>query len=245
MPLRSRVRSKRSIFSIENPDSSIFWLTKWARRAEAIPGAKPVRFHQCMHGGSRKAARRWLTNLPELARLEAPCDGKHTHAPWGACKADQAWVFATTHEAEYPRLLWEREAQATRDAAQRIGITLSQQGANTEAPRMLAKTRIEAGRQPRGNNYPHLIPEFRLTIAATVEDKNLARWGIRKGDCVKQTGHEWCEAPAGSKILSVESLKSEGGGCRSTVRIGIYHTPCGVQPKDDTTAPPVRSRVYG
>ena len=82
-----------------------------------------------------------------------------------------------------------------------------QQGTNVEAPRRVTKQRIEAGKQPRGNRYPHIIPEFRITVEAVVDDDTVTRWGIRKGENVKESGHMWCDAAVGPKRLSVESGK--------------------------------------
>ena len=67
--------SKGAGFSIEAPASSVMWAVRWVQPLIALAGSFFVQYDNCMQDGHRKIRRKWLTNVPELARLEAECDG--------------------------------------------------------------------------------------------------------------------------------------------------------------------------
>jgi hypothetical protein len=89
-------RRLRIYYCIENPGNSLFWVIPWVHKEAQFrePSNKQiilldtdedidVRYHACMHGGTRNKNQRLRTNLSQLEQLQAICDNKHTHAPWG------------------------------------------------------------------------------------------------------------------------------------------------------------------
>ena len=84
-----------------------------------------------------------------LMNLSLLCDGKHTHAQWGALKKPGGG-FATAEERNYPKLFCNRIA---RKAARDLGIQKKKKEVSG------VESRIGAGIQPR-RAHNDLVPEF-------------------------------------------------------------------------------------
>ena len=184
-----------------------------------------VDFHQCMWGGERPKASRWVTNLPELAALKKQCDGKHTHRPWGAVLGDGGWGFHTADEAEYPAALCVQVASCLQAGLRRLGVEVTQPAPYHLAPGAPSRQRAlqaAAGRQPRGRRYPPLIPEYKETRTVSVVNRTWSRLKGAVGNKFDQLeSQELFGIDAHTCVLKCDS---EVGGDRVAVTLGLYFT---------------------
>jgi hypothetical protein len=99
--------------------------------------------------------------------LALQCDKNHDHAPWGVAKSDASsqWHFATSEEAEYPRLLCQRIADVLCHIAVRKSFTppAAQCTRPSDVP-INKRRRLAAFRQPQGHSVPPLISEFQEIV---------------------------------------------------------------------------------
>ena len=158
-----------TIVTIENPRRSHFWNLKCVKRLIRKLQLKPIEFQQCMHGGMRDKWTMFMTNRPDcFAELAKTCDQAHDHLPWGIYFAEDSWKFQTAEEAAYPQLLCDRIANIVRIDLERRGVCFVNPKPSKKKS-MLSKTRAaQAGKQPRGNLLPHLIPEFKQIVQLDV-----------------------------------------------------------------------------
>jgi hypothetical protein len=78
-------------------------------------------FDNCCHGGTRKKATSWWSNVDWFTSLAAQCDDSHYHQKWNAEIVDGRVVFPTHLEAAYPVLLCERLATIAKLKALELG----------------------------------------------------------------------------------------------------------------------------
>ena len=104
--------------SIENPANSWTWavfvallVRDYDDSAKRLYNSlQPVLFHSCCHGGQRKKATQWLSTPDLFASLAAECQGDHPHEPFSVSRSADGWLFDTSLEAAYPKLLAQRVA---------------------------------------------------------------------------------------------------------------------------------------
>ena len=100
--------AKGELFSLENPETSIFWFLAEAILLRSMSNVFDVCFSQCIHGGTRPVRRRWLTNMESLVKLAGQCPGVsdlHVHASFQISRSPTGWKFDTAEEATYPEIL--------------------------------------------------------------------------------------------------------------------------------------------
>ena len=87
-------------WSIENPASSLMWLTKpFCKLMQLLQDEiLGVTFHTCMFNAPRKKQTALWTNVEWLRQMERHCDGSHEHLPWGLTESG---TFATAEECAY------------------------------------------------------------------------------------------------------------------------------------------------
>eukprot|EP00435_Cladocopium_sp_Y103_P052871 s482_g16.t1 len=128
-------------WTLEQPQRSLFWLTKfWASVLEVVTPIY-VTFQACMFGGQRPKKTTIAGDIEEMQELQCECNGQHTHLPWGRTPHG----FATADEVEYPLELCKRWAAIvfrviTRDSSLAIPVLPSHPD---------KKARALAGRQTR------------------------------------------------------------------------------------------------
>ncbi|CAE7224123.1 unnamed protein product [Symbiodinium sp. CCMP2592] len=103
--------------SLENPSRSWLWsalraMAEESQRVHLLAQLEECIFDSCMHGGRRKKSTKILGSPGLFSSLRASCDSSHTHAPWTVDPTASGPRFATAEEAQYPRLLCLRMAQA-------------------------------------------------------------------------------------------------------------------------------------
>ena len=193
-----RHKNKR-LFSLENPDTSYFWLVPLAIVLLMMPGVKCVIFAQCLHGGSRPVMRRWVSNIPGMETLAGGCPGQsktHVHLAFGAAKQSGIWKFATAEEATYPVVLCNKTAKIAAAALQSRGIMLQLDNilqSHTQASTKRHCVRAEGGKFVRGNKLPPIISEFLTTanmlIPTTAQSNDtIPLQNSHKGKVLRITG---------------------------------------------------------
>ena len=91
------------IVVVENPRSSLFWLTIFWKKIQA-----PMQYsaHQaCAYGGSRPKWTVLAWNHPAFASICRCCPGEsehHQHKPWGLVHSASGTHFSTSEETAYP-----------------------------------------------------------------------------------------------------------------------------------------------
>lgn len=158
-----RLLGPNTIITIENPRRSYMWETTWLQKLIADLGLFPVTYQQCMMGGKRDKWTTLYTNHIPLNKLAIVCDRSHTHQPWGVEHTQDGWRFASAAEAEFPQLLCGRIADFIVAAAHQRDVLLLPPRPKRPKTLSAQKRAAEAGRQPRGNLLPQIIPEF-LTV---------------------------------------------------------------------------------
>ena len=151
---------------IENPASSLYWVTSFFRElAHFCPGHN-VDFHSCCHGGQRPKLTRFWVSQDYFSHLSMFCDNTHWHKPWTPRKVGNRLHFVTADEAAYPLLLCQR----LMDALLEICFPATDlNAAQTAIPFHDKSTRIALGIQPRGQVMGPLVPEFSHHVAYVTE----------------------------------------------------------------------------
>ena len=93
--------------TLENPNSSLFWLTSFYKRLLEVFTPYSGIFQACMYGSSRPKWTRIIASFQEIQRLSVSCDNNHEHAAWGKTYHPDTGseVWATSLEARYPQKL--------------------------------------------------------------------------------------------------------------------------------------------
>ena len=116
-------------------------------------------FDNCCHGGTRKKATSWWSDVDWFTSLAAQCDDSHYHQKWNAEIVD-GLVFPTHLEAAYPVLLCERLATIAKLKALELGATeihdLAQQ--TEHAPSSQHGFLLDM--LPKGRKFKPLVSEY-------------------------------------------------------------------------------------
>ena len=146
-------------WSLENPESSLFWLTSPMRelwknfRSQISFGT----FDSCVYGGSRKKATTFWSNCQSVTDLSLRCHPSlgHVHAPWGR----QASGWATAEEAAYPPILCRHWASLVTEELSRKGL-LADFGSAQGSVQYAAAERASLGLFPKATHAPVVVDPF-------------------------------------------------------------------------------------
>ena len=159
-------------WSVENPSSSLMWITTPFIELMQCLGKKCLGFcfHNCMFGSRRKKMTAIWTSVEELLQLERICDDTHEHDAWGVTKDGS---FATTQECACDPVLCAHWANAIAQHAQRMGYEAPPATLDDVAPEYLqlkdVANRAITGCLPRGNKLPPLLTDFLCTKVVHLE----------------------------------------------------------------------------
>lgn len=98
--------ARKLIIVVENPRSSLFWLTRWWRLRD-VPMFY-VAHQACAYGSSRPKWTVLATNCDVFRKICRTCLGEsrdHHHLPWGVVRDGKGTHFATSEETAYPHPL--------------------------------------------------------------------------------------------------------------------------------------------
>ena len=159
-------------WSVENPSSSLMWVTTPFIELMAHLGTKCLGFcfHNCMFGSRRKKLTAIWTCVVELQQLAKQCDDSHVHDPWGVTSDGS---FATAQECAYDPVLCAHWAEAICRYAQRMGYSEPPATLSDVAVEHLhvkdAANRAVLGALPRGNRLPPLLTDFSDVRTVTLQ----------------------------------------------------------------------------
>jgi len=165
--------SKGIGWSVENPSSSLMWVTEpFAELMRVLKGKfHGVLFHTCMFGAPRKKQTALWTNIEELKQLCRHCNDEHEHAPWGLTEDGK---FATAAECAYNSVLSAHCAQAIHQYALRLGLSPPPETLDAVHDGHLQlldrANKAILGTLPRGNKVPPLLTDFLQHKVITVSD---------------------------------------------------------------------------
>lgn len=136
------------------------WATKWFVSLIQDLCLHEVKFQQCMHGGRRDKWTSLYVNHAYFDHMAVECDQQHDHLPWGVAISSKGHRFNTAEEAEYPQLMCSRISEAIHKAAQALGAQ-NVSAVSSKRRKAIPLAMAQAGKQPRGNRFPEVLPEFR------------------------------------------------------------------------------------
>ena len=216
-------------WSLENPSSSLMWLTDPFQLLlrELKDELVAFAFHTCMFNAPRAKRTAIWTCVKEMTQLQRDCDGQHEHAKWGITPNN---TFATAEECAYNAELAAHWAVAIGDYATASGVqSLPQTLDEWTHDATLNNDHVNktvVGMQPRGHKVPPVMTDFllpsKIEIAAYPHLKRLAP-GTRLPS----------EAPfpTGSRLLRF--VNEEKGVCAETKHQEITHAILGI-PREPT-----------
>ena len=203
---------------VENPRSSIFWLTRFWKSIQV-----PVQYtaHQaCAYGGERPKWTVLAWNHPRFSVISRCCPGEgvhHQHKPWGLVKSDNGTHFSTSEEAAYPRGLAHTIAKVFAEILTLQGWCPPQEQLHdTEVT--LQSMRAAATAQPKASKMPPVVREHKYVVLVKGPYEQLctvpilpmqrlkSTWKIPK-DCTSSV----LELPVGAQLLRQTPLRSYGG----------------------------------
>ncbi|CAE7262843.1 URC1, partial [Symbiodinium sp. KB8] len=146
-------------WSLENPESSLFWLTSpisqlWrAFRSQIFHGT----FDSCVYGGLRKKATTFWSNCQSVTDLALRCHPSlgHKHLSWG--RLASGW--STAEEAAYPTVLCKHWASLVTEALYRKGC-IADFGSAQGSVRYAAAERAALGLFPKATYAPVMVDPF-------------------------------------------------------------------------------------
>ena len=207
------------VVSVENPTRSYLWETPLFRELIAEGLLHEVAFQQCMWGSSRDKWSSWYVSTPLLDGLARVCDGSHQHAGWGVRRIDNKWHFATADEAAYPQKLCDEVAHKIVALANEAAVVWVQPQVQNKRRKTASVTMAAAGRQPRGNRYPPVIPEFAFikTITTTLKLQLPSHAHLSQAQCLQ------LHVPYPSKLLALKERKDQTSTLEA--EIGVWRSP--------------------
>lgn len=208
------------VVSVENPTRSYLWSTKFFKHLIDSEYLHEVTFQQCMWGSSRNKWSTWYVSHPCFDELALLCDGSHEHEGWTIRKVNGRWHFATADEAEYPQELCNKVSDIILQVAIDAGGQQLQTPPKQPKTKNLQLTMAAAGRQPRGDKFPAIIPEF----AYKVSRQTSLALDVKKNKHLSTKLCEELQVPHPAKLLQLEVGKDEEEK-KYTAEIGVWRTP--------------------
>ena len=158
--------ARNLIIVVENPRSSLFWLTSyWIKKGV------PLTFtaHQaCQYGSTRPKWTVLAHSHPAFGAINKCCSGEsngHQHEPWGVVKSSQGTHFATSEETSYPLPLAFAIASAFVKALISKGWNPPDDQCDLHHTTFtLQAARALSGPQPKASKFPPLVREHKQII---------------------------------------------------------------------------------
>ena len=209
---------------IENPRSSLYWLTTFFQR---IKHHFSFTAHQaCAYGSKRPKWTALAHTHPRFAMINRCCPGvskTHVHEEWGFKWNGKHKVFATSEEAAYPMDLAAEIAIAFKEVLQKQNWILEPVGWSHSS---FAAMRAITGRQPKASRVPPLVSEHKQFIHVQGPSSSMNALRLQTMARCKQplSVPADCQSiaqiiPADSQLLRVSEFRSKGGGDMQTIQV--------------------------
>ena len=212
--------SKGLIIVVENPRSSLFWLTKWWK-------SKGVKLtytaHQaCAYGSERPKWTVLAHNRHHFCKICKSCPGvgkNHVHKPWGVINTQDSSHFATSEETAYPLPLAGAIATAFAKSLMDKGWQPPVDSLDLDWNSVsFAKIRASVGDQPKASKLPPIVREHKYILLIKGPQESLNQVPIKPRERLKKpwvVPHD-CDSPSESvppeaQLLRLSPLRSKGG----------------------------------
>jgi len=209
---------------IENPRSSLYWLTTFFQRTKHHFSFTA---HQaCAYGSKRPKWTALAHTHPRFAMINRCCPGvskTHVHEEWGFKRNGKHKVFATSEEAAYPMDLAAEIAIAFKEVLQEQNWILEPVGWSHSS---FAAMRAITGRQPKASRVPPLVSEHKQVIHVQGLSSSMNALRLQTMARCKQplSVPADCQSiaqttPADSQLLRISEFRSKGGGDMQTIQV--------------------------
>ena len=210
----------RITWTVENPWTSLLWLTSYWKSVDEKLKVWYCELHNCMFGGTRLKRTCLASNNRAVMALNILCSNDHEHAPWSI----QDGVFDTAREAEYTPQLAKALATTILEA---VAGTLKLTNVSQVSKRLKLSHfhAIAAGKQPTKMTSLPTVPEFSHILVVHSLPHHFAfdvRDGCLQHCTVMQAGDNTYLAPCGSKLLRKTERK---GGESRLFSLTVDRTP--------------------
>ena len=206
------------IVVVENPRSSLFWLTRFWKNIGV-----PMQYtaHQaCAYGGERPKWTVLAWNHPAFSSINRCCPGEgkhHHHKPWGLVKSETGTHFSTSEETAYPRGLAHTIAKVFAEIMTSFGWSPPpEQLTGTEVT--LQSMRAAATAQPKASKMPPVVREHKSVVLIQGPHEALCEVPIAPMQRLKDAwqipaacSSKMKEIPAGAQLLRQTPLRISGG----------------------------------
>ena len=216
--------ARNLIIVVENPRSSLFWLTRWWR-SRGVP-LFYVAHQACAYGSSRPKWTVLAANHKVFRKICRTCPGEspnHKHLPWGVVRDQSGTRFATSEETAYPHPLAAEIALCFAEALKEKGWIPPAETHSSDQIASLVKCRATTGIQPKSSKLPPLVREHKAIIVVRGPHEALNRCAIKPMERIKKplAIESQCklspvspgpnEIPSESQLLRFTPLRSRGG----------------------------------
>eukprot|EP00435_Cladocopium_sp_Y103_P068562 s777_g31.t1 len=203
---------------VENPRSSLFWLTKFWK---AVKAKMLYSAHQaCAYGSDRPKWTVLAFNHRAFSAISQCCPGEspsHIHKPWGVVHSAEGTHFSTSEQTAYPRMLAFSIAKVFADILVAHGWGPPPEFFDPTLPANLTTMRAVAATQPKAGRIPPIVREHKKVILvrgpAKLLSHNLQPMQRLKTDWQLPPHVEASlpVIPAGAQFLRHKPLRSSGG----------------------------------
>ena len=222
---------------VENPRSSLFWLTSFWKKVQA-----PMHFsaHQaCAYGGSRPKWTVLAWNHSAFAAINKCCPGDpefHRHKPWGLVQSESGTHFSTSEETAYPLGLTHAIARVFATILVSHGWSPPMEQLEQINESSLKSMRAVATSQPKAAKFPPVVREHKRVILISGPFKELKKAPVEPMQRLKSpwTVPTVCKTdhttlPTGAQLLRVTPLRSSGGILDTgTSEVGLFEQAWGI-----------------
>ena len=200
----------RITWTVENPWTSLLWLTSYWKSVDEKLKVWYCELHNCMFGGTRLKRTCLASNNRAVMALNILCSNDHEHAPWSI----QDGMFDTAREAEYTPQLAKALATTILEA---VAGALKLPNVSQVSKRLKLSHfhAIAAGKQPTKMTSLPTVPEFsHILIVHSLPQQFVfdVRDGSLQHCTVVQAGDNTYLVPCGSKLL--RKTERKGGESR-------------------------------
>ena len=224
--------------TLENPNSSLFWLTSFYKRLlEEFTPYSGI-FQARMYGSSRPKWTRIIASFREIQGLSVACDN-HEHAAWGKTFHPDTGleVWATSLEARYPQKLCVAVVHVVLQVLHSQGLQLLPESISAIADSPLHRsqlTSVAINKQPISGKVPPLIPDFSRIQVVSLPSEQVVPVPVLSKLQKAWNPDDIISLPAGSRLLRC-TRKSHGGdegvqGKSFSIQEGGFHEVTALSP---------------
>ena len=213
------VCEKRLLVVVENPRSSLFWLTKFW---QSVSHLMRYTAHQaCAYGGMRAKWTVLAWNHDAFSNICRTCPGEspqHQHKPWGLVHTSEGHHFSTSEETAYPKPLAHAIALTFAQILIHHGWVPPQEQLHDLVEPNLKVMRAIATAQPKAAQIPPIVREHKAVVVIQGPFELLATTPVQP---MQRLSNSWevpsaCNStvkalPPGTQLLRTTPLRSKGG----------------------------------